>query len=176
MKCPKPWNPLDVRTYSRNIDHGPCESTKIWPLNPSTMDGKMQHSGGYAQLEEDIGSQEVGVRWKRLLMMHYNACVQVGSNTRHYFVDVGEEENHTRGTPQEEIHDNPNFEEAPLHHEFVEKTNICQVPHIAKLLTLPLIPAPTTRRRRICTPITDYSTSWIMTNNEYLAQWSKRPN
>lgn len=66
------------------------------------------------------------------------------------------------------FHDNPNFEQASLHHEVVEKTNI------AKFLILPLILAPTTWRQSTFTFIIDYSKSWIMTNDEYLAQLEQK--
>jgi hypothetical protein len=129
------------------------------------MDGNMQPSEGYAQVEEEIGSQEVEVEE---IVDDALECVQVGSSTCHYFVDVDEEDNHTRGTPHKDIRENPNFEEASSHHELVEKTNI------AKFLTLPLIPAPTAWRQSTFTPIIDYSKSWIMTNDEYLAQLEQR--
>lgn len=94
-----------------------CKSTRILPLNPSAMDGKMQPSEVYAQVEEETGSQEVEVEE---VVDDALECVQVASNTCHYFVFVDKEDNHARGTPHEDIQDNPNFEEASLHHEVVE--------------------------------------------------------
>lgn len=41
--------------------------------------------------------------------------------------------------------------------------------YIAKFLTLALIFVPTTQRIITSIPIIDYSKSWIMTNDEYLA-------
>lgn len=73
----------------------------------------MQPSEGYAQVEEEIGSQEVEVEE----IVDALECVQVGSSTCHYFVDVDEEDNHTRGTPHKDIRENPNFEEA--HHRIM---------------------------------------------------------
>lgn len=91
-----------------------CKSTRILPLNPSAMDWKMQPSEVYAQVEEETRSQEVEVEE---LVDDALECVQVGSSTCHYFVDVDEEDNHTRGTPHKDIWENPNFEEA--HHRIM---------------------------------------------------------
>lgn len=60
---------------------------------------------------------------------------------------------HTRGTSELEVEG-----------QGVEMRNI------AKFLTLPLIPVPTTRRIITSIPIIDYSKSWIITNDEYLTK------
>lgn len=42
--------------------------------------------------------------------------------------------------------------------------------HSITFLTLPLIPVSTIRRQNTSTPIIDFSRSWNMTSDEYLAQ------
>lgn len=64
------------------------------------MVGKMQPSEVYVQVEEEIESQEVEVNE---VVDDALEDVQVGSNTSHYFVDIDDEDNHTKGTPHEDM-------------------------------------------------------------------------